>query len=66
MFFEIWILKTKRCFIGKSLTREMFCGVCLYFISLNFSMHNLLLVNIIEICLPKIKKFVQNKKVVSS
>jgi hypothetical protein len=30
MFYEVWILNTKRHSTGKTLTGEMFCGVCLY------------------------------------
>jgi hypothetical protein len=30
MFYEVWILKTKRQSTGKMLTKEMFCRVCLY------------------------------------
>jgi len=30
MFYDVWILKTKGCSTGKTLTGEKCCGVCLY------------------------------------
>ena len=65
-YWEIWTfyeIQTEKCFTGQSLNRLMFCTVCLYFVSLNFSVHDLMLRNINEICLHKVKTLFKIKKV---
>jgi len=40
MFHEVSILKTKRCSTQETLTKKMFCGVCMYLIC-NYTVHYL-------------------------